>query len=189
VDNERLEFLGDRVLGLVIAEALLARYPEAREGALALRLNALVRKETLVALAEGLGLPDAISLAKSEQLEGSRARGTILSDAAEAVIAAVYLDGGFEAAKDFVLRVMGPGIDTLAHAPQDAKTTLQEWAQRRSLGTPLYTVTARAGPDHAPLFRVSVSVAGLEPQEAEGASKRAAEQAAAQALLSREKIR
>jgi ribonuclease-3 len=187
-DNERLEFLGDRVLGLVIAEALLDRYPDAKEGALALRLNALVRKETLAELAEEIGLSDAITLAKSERLEGSRARGTILSDACEAVMGAIYKDGGFDPAKDFILRILGPRIDTLADAPQDAKTTLQEWAQGRGLPTPRYVIVAREGPDHAPRFRVSVSVEGMAPQEADGASKRAAEQAAALALITREKL-
>jgi ribonuclease III len=188
-DNERLEFLGDRVLGLVIAGALLQRYPEAREGALALRLNALVRKETLADLAETLGLTQAVSLARGESLEGSRARATILSDACEAVMGAIFLDGGFEPARDFILRLMGPQIDGLTDAPQDAKTTLQEWAQGRGLPTPCYSITAREGPDHAPRFTVSVSVEGLAPQEGEGASKRAAEQAAALALLGREKLR
>jgi ribonuclease-3 len=188
-DNERLEFLGDRVLGLVIAEALLERFPEAREGALALRLNALVRKETLATLAEELGLPEVINLARGETLEGSRARGTILSDACEAVIAAIYCDGGFAAARDFVLRLFGPLLTTLDHVPQDAKTALQEWAQGRSLPTPRYTVMGREGPDHEPRFKVSVSVEGFPQQEGEGASKRAAEQAAALALLTREKLR
>ena len=187
-DNERLEFLGDRVLGLVIAEALLDRYPGASEGALALRLNALVRKETLAALAEELGLSDAVSLARNETLDGSRARGTILSDACEAVMGAIYKDGGFEPAKAFVLHILGPRIDTLADAPQDAKTSLQEWAQARGLSTPRYQIIARDGPDHAPRFTVSVSVGALAPQEAEGASKRAAEQAAALALITREKL-
>jgi len=187
-DNERLEFLGDRVLGLVIAEALLDRYPDASEGALALRLNALVRKETLAALAEALGLSEVISLARSEKLEGSRARGTILSDACEALMGAIYKDGGFLPARDFILRILGPQIDMLADAPQDAKTTLQEWAQARSRPTPRYAIIAREGPDHAPRFKVSVTVDGLLPQEGEGASKRAAEQAAALALINREKL-
>lgn len=187
-DNERLEFLGDRVLGLVIAEALLDRYPEAREGALAPRLNLLVCKETLAALAEELGLPEVIALAKGERLEGSRARATILGDACEAVIAAIYRDGGFAAAREFILRIMGPRIDLLVHVPQDAKTVLQEWAQGRGRPTPRYSIVGREGPDHAPRFTVSVSVEGLEPQEADGTSKRAAEQAAALALLTREKL-
>jgi ribonuclease-3 len=188
-DNERLEFLGDRVLGLVIAEALLDRFPEAREGVLALRLNALVRKETLAALAEEIDLPDMINLARGETLNGSRARGTILSDACEAVIAAVHRDGGFDAARDVVLHLFGTRLTTQDDVPQDAKTALQEWAQARSLPTPRYVVMGRDGPDHEPRFKVSVIVENLSPEEGEGTSKRAAEQAAALALLTREKLR
>jgi ribonuclease-3 len=188
-DNERLEFLGDRVLGLVIAETLLQRYPDAREGGLAPRLNALVRKETLAEIAEELGLSEALRLAKGDALSSARARMAILADACEAVIAAIYLDAGLGAARDFVLRSWSARLGDLEEVPRDAKTALQEWAQARGLPTPAYDVILREGPDHAPHFRVAVKVEGLFVEAGEGASKRAAEQAAAAALLARENLR
>src|SRR5262249_35043588 len=133
--------------------------------------------------------PEVINLARGETLEGSRARGSILSDACEAVIAAIHRDGGFAAARDTVLHVFGARLAALEHVPQDAKTALQEWAQARGLPTPRYAVMGREGPDHEPRFKVTVTVETLAPQEGEGASKRAAEQAAALALLTREKLR
>jgi ribonuclease-3 len=186
--NERLEFLGDRVLGLVIAEALLQNYPDAREGELAPRLNALVRKETLAQIGEDLGLVDAIRLAKGDTLSGGAARMAILADACEAILGAIYLDTGFESARTVILKSWGERLATLREVPRDAKTALQEWAQARGLPTPVYELVLREGPDHAPKFRIAARVEGLGREEGEGTSKRAAEQAAAAALLAQEKL-
>lgn len=188
IDNERLEFLGDRVLGLVIAEALLVRFPAAHEGELAPRFNELVRKKTLADLAQSLGLPAAIRLAKGEIVEGSRARETILADACEAVIAAIYLDGGLAPARDFVLRSLKDHFERLRDVPRDAKTALQEWAQARGGPPPSYSIIARSGPDHAPRFTVRVVVQNVGTADGEGLSRRNAEQAAAQALLANESL-
>jgi len=188
-DNERLEFLGDRVLGLVIAETLIQRHPKAREGGLAPRLNALVRKETLAAIGEELGLAEVLRLAKGDTaLSGAASRMAILADTCEAVIAAIYLDGGLEAARTFILRSWNDHIGDVEKVPRDAKTALQEWAQGRGLSTPLYDLIEREGPDHAPRFRVSVTVDGLRGEEGTGNCKRAAEQAAAAALIARENL-
>lgn len=183
--NERLEFLGDRVLGLVVAEALLQSDPDAREGVLAPRFNALVRKEACAEVARALGLGEALRLGRSEMLAGGRRRDAMLGDAMEAVIAAVFLDGGFEAARGVVLRLWA---DRIAAAPvdaRDAKTALQEWAQARGLPPPAYEQVAREGPDHAPRFVIEARLATGEAERAEGASKRVAEHAAAAALLRR----
>jgi len=184
-NNQRLEFLGDRVLGLVIAEALLEAYPAEEEGALAPRLNALVRRETLAEVAAELGLGDYLRLGRSEATGGGRRKAAILADAMEAVIAALYLDGGMEAARRLVLRHWGARIEAPDEAPTDAKTRLQEWAQGRGMAPPAYAVRARAGPDHAPRFTVEASLASGERAEGEAASKKQAEQAAARALLDR----
>lgn len=183
LDNERLEFLGDRVLALVIAEMLLARYPDESEGGLAPRLNALVRRETCAAVATALGLGPALRLGRSEADTGGRLKPALLADACEAVIAALYMDGGLAVARRFIATQWQPFLDRLHAVPQDAKTALQEWAQGRGLAPPLYRLAGRRGPDHAPVFVVAVTVGDLPPVEAEGGSKRAAEQAAAQILL------
>ncbi|MEM9011506.1 MAG: ribonuclease III [Pseudomonadota bacterium] len=184
-DNQRLEFLGDRVLGLVIAEALMGEAPDAAEGELAPRLNALVRKETCAEVAAEIDVGDAMTLGRSELLSGGRRRVTILGDAMEAVIAAVYLDAGLDAARQLILRHWGARIAASEGQALDAKTALQEWAQARGLQPPRYVEAGRSGPDHAPTF---VIVARLETGvEAEGRapSKRAAQQEAAAALLER----
>jgi ribonuclease-3 len=184
VDNERLEFLGDRVLGLLVAEALFERYPTAREGDLALRLNAVVRKESCALVARNLDLGAHLRLAKSEERTGGREKPAVLADACEALIAAIYLDGGFGAARDFVRFAFGDVIQE-DHVPKrDPKTALQEWAQGQGLPLPVYAVVDRQGPDHQPNFTVSVQVDGVGRAEGQGASRRAAEQAAAQALFS-----
>ncbi len=182
-DNQRLEFLGDRVLGLVIAEALLARDPAATEGQLAPRLNALVRKETCAEVATALDLGAAIRMGRSEMLSGGRRRTALLGDAMEAVIAAVYLDGGLEPARAMILRHWGPRIAEAGAQALDAKTTLQEWAQARGLKPPAYVDLAREGPDHAPLFSVEARLEDGRSASARAPSKRAAQQAAAAALL------
>ena len=184
VSNERLEFLGDRVLGLVVAEWLYAQYPHEMEGGLAVRLNALVRREACARAGLAAGLPEFLIMASSESSSGGRTKPAIVAGACEAVIAALYLDGGYEPAKRFVLRYWEPEFAELAKDLRDAKTMLQEWAQsQRSRATPDYKVVKREGPDHAPLFTVEVSVPGHQPQTGQGVTKRDAEQAAARAML------
>ncbi|PQO23156.1 ribonuclease III [Rhodobacteraceae bacterium WD3A24] len=182
-DNQRLEFLGDRVLGLVIAEALLADDAEAREGQLALRYNALVRKETCATVARELGLGEVLRLGRSEAMSGGRRKDALLGDAMEAVIAAVHLDAGFETARAVILRHWGPRIGRAAEDARDPKTTLQEWAQARGMAPPVYTELAREGPDHAPVFTVEARLENGEAVQARASAKRQAEQAAARALL------
>ena len=184
-DNQRLEFLGDRVLGLVMAEALLARDPTAPEGQLAPRFNALVRKETCAEVARMVDLGAVLRLGKSEMATGGRRKTALLGDAMEAVIAAVYLDGGFVAARDMILRLWGARIDRVAEDARDAKTALQEWAQARGMAPPTYAEVARTGPDHAPLFTIEAWMPSGEVARAEARVKRQAEQAAARALLDR----
>ena len=186
ISNERLEFLGDRVLGLVIAERLHHIYPEDPEGALALKLNALVRKEACVNAAVAAGLPEHLVLASSEASSGGRQKAVILAGACEAVIAALYLDGGIDAARRFVDRFWAEAFSALRHDMRDAKTSLQEWAQGHGAKTgPGYRVVKREGPDHDPRFVVEVTAAGEARAQGSGRSKREAEQAAAKALLSR----
>ena len=184
-DNQRLEFLGDRVLGLVMAEALLAADAGASEGQLAPRFNALVRKETCADVAREVGLGEVLKLGRSEMLTGGRRKEALLGDAMEAVIAAVYLDGGFEAAKAMILRLWGSRVEAVESDARDAKTSLQEWAQGRGLPPPTYTEVGREGPDHQPLFTVEVKMATGEAERAQAGAKRQAEQAAAKALLAR----
>lgn len=184
-DNQRLEFLGDRVLGLVMAEALLSADTQAREGQLAPRFNALVRKETCAAVAREIGLGDVLRLGRSEMLTGGRRKEALLGDAMEAVIAAVYQDAGFDAAKALVLRLWGARIATVEPDARDAKTALQEWAQARAMPPPAYEEAGRSGPDHAPVFTVRVTLASGQTAEAAAGSKRVAEQAAARMLLER----
>ena len=184
-DNQRLEFLGDRVLGLVIAEALLAEDKAAPEGQLAPRFNALVRKETCADVARSVDLGAVLKLGRSEMKSGGRRKEALLGDAMEAVIAAVYVDAGFEAAKGMVLRLWGERIAKVEADARDAKTSLQEWAQARGQVPPRYVETGREGPDHAPVFTVEVRLADGTSAEAKAPSKRAAEQQAAKALLER----
>jgi ribonuclease III len=182
--NERLEFLGDRVLGLIISEKLYALYPGDAEGALALKLNALVRREACARAAEEAGLSEHLTLARSETNSGGRQKAAILAGACEAVIAALYLDGGYEAARAFVERYWIDQFAALDSDMRDAKTTLQEWAQGPAKsGAPVYRQTGREGPDHAPRFTVEVSVAGHAPETGFGGSKREAEQDAAKRML------
>lgn len=184
-DNQRLEFLGDRILGLVIAEALLGADKGASEGQLAPRFNALVRKETCADVARQVDLGEVLRLGRSEMMSGGRRKEALLGDAMEAVIAAVYLDGGMEAARAVVLRLWGDRIDAVEEDARDPKTSLQEWAQARGLAPPAYTEIARSGPDHAPIFTIRAQLATGESAEASAGAKRQAEQAAAKALLAR----
>jgi ribonuclease-3 len=184
-DNQRLEFLGDRVLGLVMAEALLKADPNAAEGLLAPRFNALVRKETCAEVAREVALGEVLKLGRSEMLSGGRRKEALLGDAMEAVIAAVHQDAGFEAARALALRLWGDRIGRVETDARDPKTALQEWAQARGMAPPTYTETARSGPDHQPQFTVRVTLATGETAEAKAGSKRAAEQSAARELLAR----
>ena len=183
--NERLEFLGDRVLGLIAAEKLHELYPKDDEGSLALKFNHLVRAEACAAAAEASGIADHMILARSELGSGGRRKIAITSGACEAVIAALYLDGGVEAAKIFIDRYWTATFAALSEEMRDPKTRLQEWAQSRGpkAGPPDYKIIARDGPDHAPVFAVEVSVVGKEPQTGTGTSKRDAEQDAARKML------
>lgn len=184
-DNERLEFLGDRVLGLVMAEALFMADLGAREGQLAPRFNALVRKETCADVARDIGLGDVLKLGRSEMLSGGRRKDALLGDALEAVIAAVYLDAGFDAARALILRLWAGRIGAVAQDARDAKSALQEWAQARGMAPPAYTELARSGPDHSPIFTVEVRLDTGESESASAPAKRTAEQSAARALLAR----
>ncbi len=185
---QRLEFLGDRVLGLVVAEMLHEAYPQATEGELSRRLAHLVRRETCAEVAADWGVAPHIRLGAGEKRSGLRNKDPILSDVCESLIAAVHLDAGFEAAKALVKRAFGPKMSEPGRAVRDAKSLLQEWALARGLPVPTYEETARSGPDHAPVFRIAAMVRGFDPCEAEGPSKRVAERAAAAAFLAREGV-
>ncbi|MCA3453199.1 MAG: ribonuclease III [Rhodobacter sp.] len=182
---ERLEFLGDRVLGLAMAEALLRADSTATEGQLAPRFNALVRKETCADVAREIGLGEVLKLGRSEMLSGGRRKDALLGDALEAVIAAVYMDAGFEAAQAVVLALWGDRIAGVQADARDAKTALQEWAQARGLPPPVYLEQGRTGPDHQPVFTVEVRLETGAVERAAAGTKRQAEQAAAKALLLR----
>ncbi|KMW60552.1 Ribonuclease III [Candidatus Rhodobacter oscarellae] len=182
-DNQRLEFLGDRVLGLVMAEALFSADQTASEGKLAPRYNALVRKETCADVARALDLGDVLRLGRSEMMSGGRRKEALLADAMEAVIAAVYLDAGFEAARKIVLRSWGDRTDRVEQDARDAKTALQEWAQGKGQQPPRYVLVDRSGPDHAPVFTIEARLQSGQSATAKAASKRQAEQAAAAELL------
>lgn len=183
--NQRLEFLGDRVLGLVMADALLRADPNAAEGLLAPRFNALVRKETCAEVAREIDLGAVIRLGRSEMKSGGRRKEALLADAMEAVIAAVYRDAGFEAARAVVMRLWGSRIAAVEADSRDPKTALQEWAQGRGEPPPAYAEVAREGPDHQPLFTIEARLASGPSERATAGSKRQAEQAAAAALLQR----
>ena len=181
--NQRLEFLGDRVLGLVIAEALFSADRAAAEGQLAPRFNALVRRETCAAVAQALDLGAVLRLGRSEMLSGGRRNQATLADAMEAVLAAVYLDGGLEAARAVILRHWAGHLEGADRVERDAKTALQEQVQAAGGVPPVYVETGREGPAHAPRFTVQVRLEDGRVAEASAGSKRAAEQAAAAALL------
>jgi ribonuclease-3 len=184
-DNQRLEFLGDRVLALVLAEALLGADTSASEGQLAPRFNALVRKESCAEVAREIGLGEVLKLGRSEMMSGGRRKEALLGDAMEAVLAAVYLDGGFEAARALVLRLWESRIGGVDIDARDPKTSLQEWAQARGIAVPKYSEISRDGPDHQPQFTVEVRLETGAAEAATAGTKRVAEQAAARALLAR----
>ena len=185
--NERLEFLGDRVLSLAMADLLLRRFPHEHEGDLARRYSALVQAATLAEIAEAIGLGAALTLGDSERQSGT-VRPTILADAMEAVLGALFLDAGFTVAATTIERLWGERLSASLAAPRDAKTALQEWAQGRALKAPTYRLVSRTGPDHNPRFVIAVDIETLTSAEGEGKSKRLAEQAAAAAFMAREGI-
>lgn len=182
---ERLEFLGDRVLALVIADLLYRHYPREEEGALAKRLVALVRGETLAEVGAKLNLAPLMILSKGEEDAGGRNNTAILADVCEALIGAIYRDGGLEPARRFIERHWHGLMTARETPPTDAKTTLQEWAQGNGYDLPAYRTVRRSGPDHAPRFTIEVRVGKYPPERGDGASKRVAEQAAAELLLER----
>jgi ribonuclease-3 len=186
---QRLEFLGDHVLGLVISDVLFRAFAKADEGELSRRLADLVRKETCAEIAVTIELGAAIKLGSSEANAGGRKRPAILADVCEALIGAVYLDGGYPAAEGLVERLWQVRMQAKAQPLRDSKTVLQEWAQARGLPTPVYREVARTGPDHSPEFRVAVHLPNFTPAEGSGRSKRGAEQAAAAAMLARERVK
>lgn len=187
-DNERLEFLGDRVLGLAVAELLTDAFPKAPEGELALWFNQLVRAETCAEIAQSWDLGDLILMSGGEAGSGGRRKKTILANTCEAVLGAVFADGGYEAAKRVVRAFWEPQLGVIDLAAPDAKSVLQEWAQGRRLPLPRYLEVAREGPDHAPRFTAEVQIEGVAPERGQGANKREAEQAAALAVLLREGV-
>jgi ribonuclease-3 len=187
-DNERLEFLGDRVLGLAVAQLLCERFLAASEGELARWFNHLVRTETCAEVGQDWALGDYIVMSAGEASSGGRQKKTILANACEAVLGAIFADAGYEAARDVVVRNWEPHLGELELAAPDAKSVLQEWAQGQALPLPRYVEIAREGPDHAPRFTAEVQVEGVAPERGEGANKRQAEQAAALAMLLREGV-
>lgn len=182
-DFERLEFLGDRVLGLLVARQLMERFPKADAGELALRYNGLVRRESCTRVATQLNLGGHLRMARGERATGGATKPAILADACEAVIGALYVDGGLDAARRFVERFWTPMLEEQAGADKDPKTMLQEWAHRKKVGPPAYHMLATEGPPHAPTFLVEAVVSGIGSSSGRGNSKRTAEQEAAAALL------
>ncbi|CAJ0875212.1 Ribonuclease 3 [freshwater sediment metagenome] len=185
---ERLEFLGDRVLGLAVAHMIYGGFPNDSEGELSRRLAALVRKETCAEVAELWGVGPHIRLGEGEAQAGGRKKRAILGDICEAIIGAVFLDGGAAAAERVVREAFGPKMHEAGRSLRDAKTALQEWAQARRLAPPRYRLVTRSGPDHAPSFELAVEIEGFAAAFGAGTSKRAAEQAAAAAFMSREGV-
>jgi ribonuclease-3 len=185
---QRLEFLGDHVLGLIVSDMLYRAFPEADEGELSKRLADLVRKESCAEVAKALGLADDVKLGAVGAGASARLRKSVLGDICEAVIGAVYLDGGYAAASDFVERNWTERMRKPRQPLRDPKTVLQEWAQGKGLPTPVYREIERTGPHHDPQFRVAVDLPGLAPAEGIGGSKRAAEKVAASVMIEREGV-
>lgn len=180
--NERLEFIGDRVLGLVIAEWLIERFPDEQEGKLGPRLAALVSKPSLASIAEAHHVGSMLTVAPGEAKRGVSTQPNVLADAIEAMIGALYLDGGLDIARQFIRRVFAGFVQGQAVPPKDPKTALQEWALKRALPLPAYDIIGQSGPSHAPRFVVRVRV-GEASATASAGAKRVAEQEAAQNLL------
>ena len=182
-NNERLEFLGDRVLGLAVADLLFSTFPDEEEGGLAKRHTGLVQQEALVSVAQALDLAMHLKLSAGEMKSGGHKKEKIIADAVEALIGAIYRDGGFKAAQAFVVRFWGPMLQRQVLPPEDAKSQLQEWAQGHGLPLPEYKMVNKSGTDHAPVFEIEVSVEGHGNAKAVAASKRAAEKDAALKML------
>lgn len=180
---ERLEFLGDRVLGLVVAELLWRRFPTEAEGELTRRQTHLVRRDALAEVAHAVGLGGELIVSAGEDAAGVRENVSVLADVCEAVIAALYVDGGLSAARRFIEKRWEPRLSVPGEPPRDPKTTLQEWVQARGLPLPSYRTVATEGPPHRRRFTVTVSIEGFKPATASGSSKRAAETAAAAAAM------
>jgi ribonuclease-3 len=185
---QRLEFLGDRVLGVCVAELLFRTYPSAEEGELSRRLADLVRKESCAEMALAWALGPHLRIGEGEASSGARKNAAILADAFESIVGAVFLDGGYESAKAVLERALGDRLRRTGRPQRDAKTALQEWAQGQGLPTPNYAEIGRSGPDHAPVFKVAAHVRGLGDGIGEGRSKRIAEQKAAENFLRREHL-
>lgn len=186
---QRLEFLGDHVLGLIISDMLFRAFPKADEGELSRRLADLVRRESCAEVARSIALGEALRLGTSENASGGRSRTAILADVCEALVGAVFLDGGYPKAEALVEKLWGERLRAPVKPLRDPKTILQEWAQARGLPTPSYTEIERTGPHHNPMFKIEVSLPNRAPSEGKGRSKRTAEQAAAEAMLKREGIK
>ena len=180
---ERLEFLGDRVLGLVIAGLLYERYPKEPEGKLSRRYNALVARETCAAIGRDLGIPSLVRLGRQAREDGANLSDNVVGDVVEALIGALLIDGGMDEARAFVLKAWAPYLEEQVRAPEHPKSALQELAAARGCKAPEYSVVSRTGAHHAPRFTVRVSVPALGEATAEGLSKQEAETAAAAALL------
>jgi len=185
---QRMEFLGDRVLGLAVADMLFEAFPNAHEGELSQRFAHLVRRETCAEVAVDWNVGPFMRLGSGEAQTGGRKKAAILADICEALIGAAFLDSGFEAARDLVQRGWRSRMLESIRPLRDSKTALQEWAQARGLPTPIYSVVERSGPHHAPQFLMSAEIVGFSPAQARGSSKRQAEQAAARAFLEREGV-
>ena len=185
---QRLEFLGDRVLGLAVSDMLFAAFPGAAEGELSRRLADLVRKESCAEVASEWGVGPHIKLGDGEAQTGGRKKIAILGDICEALIGAVFLDAGFDAARLVVAKAWTARMQAPRRPLRDPKTALQEWAQARGKPTPLYRELSRTGPAHSPVFTIAVEIEGMESAQADGSSKRIAEQSAAQAFLIREGV-
>ncbi len=184
-DNERLEFLGDRVLNLIMAQELYLRFPNEAEGGLAKRHAALVQGRMLAQIGRRMDLGHSLHMSEAERAAGGGDNENILADCVEALLGALFLDSGLDECRRLILDVWGEDVDIMKTPPRDAKTSLQEWAQARGLGLPDYRLVSRDGPDHAPRFAVEVHVDGQAPARAEGASLRKAEKEAASLLLAR----
>lgn len=184
-DYQRLEFLGDRILGLVIADMLYHRYAEEAEGRLSHRLNALVSGLTCADIARQVGVPEHLRLGKQARDDGAKQSDNVLGDVMEALIGALYLDQGIDAARAFIERLWGPLIETANGAPKHPKSALQEWCAAHGRKVPEYNITKKEGPPHAMTFEITVTVKGFDPVTATAHSKQAAETAAALAFLER----
>ena len=188
-DYQRLEFLGDRVLSLVIAEALYKTYPDEAEGSLAARLSLLVRGETCAKVGLDLGIQDFVILGEKEKRKGVQQSSSVLGDVVEAIIGALYLDGGMDVARAMIEKGWADRLEQSPASLKDAKTFVQEWALGKAYPLPSYQVVSRSGPEHAPIFTVALTVGALAAAEGQGNSKQAAEMAAAQVFIERESLR